>query len=148
MERATPLNVSRTPVREALIMLEHEQIIGARHGRGLYVCPVSRHTFEEMFEANEAVEPYLVRRAALLANEGQLAEIGDTLSRTAACIANEDTVGTLGASRDFQRLVSQASGNLRLAAFVLNNEERADTRPTRSCPFVSCRRQAAHSTSK
>ncbi|HXF60285.1 MAG TPA: GntR family transcriptional regulator [Caldilineaceae bacterium] len=127
---AALLNISRTPVREALIILEHEGIIGARPGqragRGLYVRPVSRHAFEEMFEANEAIEPYLVRRAALLASEGQLAEIEAALARTAACIAAQDTVGTLAASRDFHRLVSRASGNLRLAGFVVNNEERAD----------------------
>src|SRR5690349_7249760 len=69
---ALALKISRTPVREALAILEHEQLIAPRQGRGLFVSPITPEAFIDMFVANEAVEPYLARQAALLATGEQL----------------------------------------------------------------------------
>src|ERR1700687_5932937 len=68
---ASILQISRTPVREALAILEHETLIAPRQGRGLYVRGIARHEFIDMFVANEAVEPYLARQAAIAASETQ-----------------------------------------------------------------------------
>lgn len=123
---AASLNVSRTPVREALTILAHENFIGPQGGRGLYVRSLSRQEFVDIFVANEAVEPYLARRAALLASEEQLADIAEALDRGDACAAALDTGGFLRASRDFHGRVGTAAGNTPLAGFVLSNEERTD----------------------
>lgn len=123
---AATLNVSRTPVREALALLEHEGFIGPRNGRGLYVRAVVHQEFVEMFIANEAVEPYLARRAALLATPEQLSAIEAVIKAAHEAAAHEDTAGFLRASRDFHRLVGVAAGNRPLAEFVVRNEERTD----------------------
>ena len=123
---AASLQISRTPVREALAILEHEGLIGSRGGRGLYVTILTRESFVEMFVANETVEPALARRAALLATPAQLADMRHTLERARAAIEANDTAGFLSASRDFHRLVGDASGNQPLADFVVRNEEHTD----------------------
>ena len=123
---AATLNVSRTPVREALALLEHESFIGPRNGRGLFVRAVTHREFMEMFIANEAVEPYLARRAAILATPSQLAAIEEAVNLARACSLSLDTAGFLRASRDFHRLVGGAAGNRPLAEFVVQNEERTD----------------------
>jgi DNA-binding GntR family transcriptional regulator len=123
---AATLNVSRTPVREALALLEHERFIAPRNGRGLYVRAVTHEEFMEMFIANEAVEPYLARRAALLATEEQLTAIEQAIHLAKECALKLDTAGFLRASRDFHRLVGDAAGNRPLAEFVVHNEERTD----------------------
>jgi DNA-binding GntR family transcriptional regulator len=123
---AASLNVSRTPVREALALLEHENFIGPRNGRGLYVRAVTPSEFVEMFIANEAVEPYLARRAAMLATEDQLVAIAQAVSCAEACAGQGDVAGFLRGSREFHRLVGEAAGNQPLADFVVLNEERAD----------------------
>jgi DNA-binding GntR family transcriptional regulator len=123
---ATSLQISRTPVREALAILEHEGLIGPRNGRGLYVCAMTRAEFVAIFVANEAVEPYLVRRAALLATPAQVEELTATIARAQYSAADHDSPGFLRASRDFHRLVGEASGNIPLTKFVLRNEERTD----------------------
>jgi DNA-binding GntR family transcriptional regulator len=123
---AATLNVSRTPVREALALLEHEGFIGPRNGRGLYVRAVTHKEFMEMFIANEAVEPYLARRAALMATPNQLAAIKEAINLASACALQMDTAGFLRNSRDFHRLVGEAAGNRPLAEFVVRNEERTD----------------------
>ncbi len=123
---AAMLDISRTPVREALALLEHEGLIGSRGGRGLYVGTVTREQFVEMFVANEAVEPFLVRQAALNASEEQLAELVSTLKQAEASVVMSDVAGFLRASRTFHRLVGVAAGNAPLTEFVVRNEERTD----------------------
>lgn len=123
---AASLNVSRTPVREALAILEHEGFIGPRGNRGLYVCNITREEFVDMFVANEAVEPFLMRRAALLATEEELAAIQETINRAKRCVQQQDMAGFLRASRDFHSTVGVASGNVALTNFIVKNEERTD----------------------
>lgn len=123
---ASMLDISRTPVREALALLEHEGLIGSRGGRGLYVCTVTCEQFVEMFVANEAVEPFLVRQAALNASEEQFAELVSTLKQAEISVVTGDVAGFLQASRTFHRLVGVAAGNAPLTEFVVRNEERTD----------------------
>jgi len=123
---AATLNVSRTPVREALALLEHEGFIAPRNGRGLYVRAVTHREFMEMFIANEAVEPYLARRAALMATPKQLAAIEEATNAAKEALLKLDTAGFLRASREFHRLVGGAASNRPLAEFVVQNEERTD----------------------
>jgi DNA-binding GntR family transcriptional regulator len=123
---AAQLNISRTPVREALAILEHEGLLTTRGTRGLFVSVLSREEFVALFIANEAVEPFLVRQAALGAAPEQLAAMKDCLARAAQAADQQDTAQFLRASRDFHRLVGEAAGNEPLNAFVLRNEERTD----------------------
>ncbi|MEN9938593.1 MAG: hypothetical protein RLZZ387_5172 [Chloroflexota bacterium] len=122
---AASLQISRTPVREALAILEYEGLIAPRSGRGLYVTTMTREEFVACFVANETVEPFLARRAALLAEQPQLDAMRETIARAEGAAA-EDTPGFLRASRDFHRLVGEAAGNEPLMNFVLRNEERTD----------------------
>lgn len=123
---AAMLEISRTPVREALAILEHEGLIGPRGGRGLYVTAMTRAEFVATFVANETVEPYLARRAALAATIEQIAAARAALAAAQDAGNHGDTIGFLRASRDFHRLVGEASGNAPLTHFVVRNEERTD----------------------
>jgi len=123
---AASLKISRTPVREALALLEHEGFIAPGGGRGLYVRALSRTEFIDLFVANEVVEPYLARRAALAATAEQLATIGEAIKRAERCVAEGNLAGFLQASRDFHRWVGVASDHVALTNFVIGNEERTD----------------------
>lgn len=123
---AAELHISRTPVREALAILQHEQLIAPRGGRGLYVREITREEFVAMFIANEAVEPYLVRHAARLVTPEQLIEIKAAIERGKQAVIQQDTGGALRSGRDFHRLIGVAAGNAPLMQFVASNEERAD----------------------
>ncbi len=123
---ATKLQVSRTPVREALAILQHEGLIAPRSGRGFYVRPLTHQEFVDMFVANEAVEPYLVRRAALMATEAQLHAMEEAITDGKRAADNGDFPGILRSGRDFHRAVGLASCNEPLTRFILGNEERTD----------------------
>ncbi|MBV9230449.1 MAG: GntR family transcriptional regulator [Chloroflexi bacterium] len=125
-EIAAKLQVSRTPVREALSILQHEGLIAPRSGRGFYVRSLTREDFVEMFVANEVVEPYLARHAALLATEAQLRDMEAAIQCGIQAAADDDLPGILRSGRDFHRAVGEAAGNASLTRYVVTNEERTD----------------------
>ncbi len=123
---ATQLHVSRTPVREALAILQHEGLIAARSGRGYHVRRLTQNEFVAMFVANEAVEPYLVRQAALIAASEQLQAMQDAITHGKQCAECGDLAGLLRSGRDFHRAIGLAANNIPLTQFVVQNEERTD----------------------
>ena len=60
---ADELGVSRTPVREALLMLEKAGLVEAQNGR-LVVAGLSLDDLEEVFEFREAIERFSIDKAA------------------------------------------------------------------------------------
>ena len=58
---ADQLNVSRTPVREAVMQLMHEGMLEVRANRGWTVRPVSEDDLREIVAARIAVEGYSIR---------------------------------------------------------------------------------------
>lgn len=123
---AAALGISRTPVREALAILEHEGLIAPRQGKGLFIRELTREEFLDMFSANEVIEPYLARRAALRANLAQIAEIQAAIDRGRQAATDLDLYASLRSGRDFHHWVGTAAANESLRTFVLRNEEKAD----------------------
>jgi DNA-binding GntR family transcriptional regulator len=123
---AAQLQVSRTPVRAALVILQHEGLIAPRSGRGYHVRQLTREEFVAMFVANEVVEPYLARCAALMATDAQLQAMEAAITQGKQATVTEDIPGILRSGRDFHRSVGVASGNAPLSQFVVSNEERTD----------------------
>lgn len=123
---AAMLQISRTPVREALAILEHEGLIAPIYRRGLFVCELRRDDVIELFSANEAIEPALARRAAFYATAEQLAELDATIRAGEACVEQHAIAGFLQSGREFHAGIGLAAGNPTLARFVERNEERVD----------------------
>jgi len=123
---ASMLQISRTPVREAMAILEHEGLIGPQGGRGLVVRTLTRKEFVEIFSANEIVEPDLARRAAHLVTEEQLQVLGETVSREKYYAAEGNFTQFLHSGREFHRLLGIAAENNPLTDFIVRNEERVD----------------------
>ncbi|SFN05683.1 GntR family transcriptional regulator [Thermodesulforhabdus norvegica] len=69
VELARELNVSKTPVREALRELEKEGFVENIPGRGSTVSNISFNDIREIFEIREILECGAAKRAALLCNK-------------------------------------------------------------------------------
>jgi DNA-binding GntR family transcriptional regulator len=123
---AALLQISRTPVREALAILEHEGLIAPIYRRGLFVCQLTREQVIDLFTANEAVEPFLARRAAFYADDADLERLEACISAGEACVEQRNKAGFLQSGRRFHGAVGRAAGNDALAQFVERNEERVD----------------------
>ncbi len=123
---AEALGISRTPVREALAILEHERLIAPRRGKGLFIRELSREEFLDMFGANEVVEPYLGRRAALLATDKNLGQMQTAIDHGRRALTDADMYAALRSGREFHHWLGKAAGNESLRQMVARNEEQTD----------------------
>ena len=70
------LNVSRTPVREALRRLEQEKLI-RESGKGAVVLGISVGDLKDIYEIRSRIEGLAAYRCATLATDAELAELAD-----------------------------------------------------------------------
>ncbi|MGW3467859.1 GntR family transcriptional regulator [Saccharopolyspora sp. NPDC000995] len=60
---ADEIGVSRTPIREALLLLAAEELVQLVPKRGAYIAPVGGREIRELFEIRAMIECYAARRA-------------------------------------------------------------------------------------
>src|SRR5437762_5296218 len=66
---AEALDVSRGPIRDALLQLEREGLVVRRRNRGAMVAQLSRTDLEEVYSLRIAIEPFVCEWAARNASE-------------------------------------------------------------------------------
>ena len=72
---AAEMNVSRTPVREAILRLEQEGILVKTERKGFSVRKVSTREVRDVFGAREAIEGYAAYQVAIEKEPAQIAAI-------------------------------------------------------------------------
>jgi DNA-binding GntR family transcriptional regulator len=113
-EVAGGLNVSKTPVREAIIRLERLGLVISRPRRGTFVADISPAILKEIFVARGLIEGYVAAEAATRASPDVLLH----LEALVALIGEEDERGDRSAVSTsdlaFHDTIYQASGNTML----------------------------------
>lgn len=109
-ELAQKLDVSKTPVREALGMLAHEGFVEVRPRRGYLVTPVTLRDVKEIYHLRSLLEPAAARLAATNAT----AEQRDRLRHLARDSAEHDYEGRVRHAHLFHEVLALASGSDRL----------------------------------
>jgi DNA-binding GntR family transcriptional regulator len=112
---AREMQVSPTPVREAMTRLESDGLVAKRPHAGYIVAPLmDRVALDNLYEIRLLIEPQAARLAATRASAGQLAELRASTHGAAARPAGENYDGY----RDFaiqdarlHRIIAEASGN-------------------------------------
>lgn len=122
---AEALQISRTPVREALAILEHEGLLDSVPYKGLAVKTVTIGEFLHMYEALGVIEAALARGAALNASAADIRQMDAALALSEAAIPG-DVPTHLAAGREFQSLLGSAAGSPFLTRTLLGIEERSD----------------------
>lgn len=116
IELATWLDVSRTPVREALLRLEVDGLVESDH-RGWTVHEHTPQEIEHIFQCRIALDGYAARLAALGRSEEQLAEIRDAYN--AGLAIDADRVQDRVCANDrFHELVIDAADNPLMTSLI------------------------------
>ncbi|SEK54556.1 GntR family transcriptional regulator [Nonomuraea pusilla] len=115
-EIAQRVQVSRTPVREAFLRLEAEELLTLHPKRGAVVVPVPPGEAADVLELRQALEHSAAERIARdgLAAEGEAA-LRELIARQRELAEAGDVSGFAAADEAFHRGIVEASGN-RLAA--------------------------------
>ena len=110
-ELGEELEVSRTPVREALQVLERRGLVKIEKNKGVRVVNTSVESLIEVFQVRLMLEVPLSRRATELKNEQSVQEISEAYEafRRAAQVGAPDDV--LRADRDFHRALMAGAKN-------------------------------------
>lgn len=119
------LQISRTPVREALAILEHEGLIESIPYKGLIVKRITVTEFLQMYEALGVIESALAASAVHHATPDDVRAMARFLDTAEAGIPH-DIPGQLAACRDFQRRLGECARNPYLTNLLINIEERSD----------------------
>jgi DNA-binding GntR family transcriptional regulator len=119
------LEISRTPVREALAILEHERLIEAVPYKGLFVAEITVTEFLQMYETLELIEPEIARRAAHNATADDIMAMDSVLVEAEDAIP-DDVPTHLNRCHEFLRQLCRCAGNDYMAGVLLSIEERSD----------------------
>jgi len=117
---ADQLNISRTPVREAFYLLEHEGLLIRQDKRGWKVYSLSLEDITEIFDIKVQLEGLIARRAAECKDEGKRAALKDLVERMKQASACNDHEAWRQADMDLHHVIFDMAGNER-ASHIINN---------------------------
>lgn len=114
VELAARLDLSRTPLREALRRLEAEGLIQLDFNRRLRVAPLSVADLESMYAMRIVAEPLAMRLSVPLLTDDELAAAAETLQNLVAAGERGDQDDVFRFHRDFHlQLIAHAEARLR-----------------------------------
>jgi DNA-binding GntR family transcriptional regulator len=115
---AERLRSSRTPVREALLLLAQEGLVEIEPRRGATVRTFDAIDVSDLYEVRALIEPHAAALAARRITGPEIARLGDIHERSVACDdAGEESVAEqLQLNEEFHRLILDAARSPRLTS--------------------------------
>lgn len=117
---ADELQVSRTPIREALLGVAEIGLVQVERGRGFRVVQQDAQHLANVFDLRLLLESPLAGRAAAAADDALLTMLGDELDAMRAAARNADEPQFIVHDRRFHDAILVAGGNDLLLSTVSN----------------------------
>ncbi len=117
-ELSRQLDVSRSPVREAVLALVADGLAVEQPRRGAAVAEIAAADMLEIHEVREGVEAQAARLCAERASPALLRRLAELLDEQATVVERGDASGWFQTNADFHRLVATGAGNNRLSEMV------------------------------
>jgi GntR family transcriptional regulator, rspAB operon transcriptional repressor len=115
---ARQLDVSKTPVREAMLRLRRIGVLESDGLRGALVARPSVAAIRQAYEIREALEVFAVRTIAARSGGGNAERIREAAERSLARARAGDQAGFREWDGVFHRAIAEAAGNPRLAELI------------------------------
>jgi len=116
-ELARELGISRTPIREALRVLQSEDLVVATPNRGAVVRAHAAEELEDLYDLRALLEGHAARRAAERITDAQIEELRASCSRFAA-VRPDDLAGLVRENLVFHNAILDIAGSARLASMA------------------------------
>lgn len=123
MTLAAKLGVSRTPIREAIRMLEQEGLAVTTPRKGAEVARMTEKDMEDVLAIREALEQLAVSLACEAATEEELQALKEERKRFEHMVHSGDLKKIAESDIRFHELLYEASGNPKLIAMLSNLRE-------------------------
>ncbi len=121
---AQRLQVSRTPIREAIRQLQKDGLIASDGAGGLHVTTISVIDAAQLYDCRLALEQLSVSGACLHASAAQIKQLetvvihAERLTQTASLVSSLKVMELLDLDYGFHRLIAESSGNRWLTALL------------------------------
>lgn len=112
------LEIGRTPLREAIQRLSHEQLVVSLPRRGYYVSQLSITELQQMITAREVIEPQTARLAAANITVAEVCELRRIITDACAEFEGLSPAEILHRDLNFHSLIAEASRNRFLATMA------------------------------
>lgn len=120
VDLARDLNVSKTPVREALLRLRELHVVESDGNRGLRVVHPSRAAITEAYEARWGLESATASLAAARASDAQRALVREAADESVVCAEAYRREEFGRRDRVFHHRIAEAAASPRLAELANN----------------------------
>jgi len=117
---ADKLGVSRTPVREALRMLEQENLVELIPRRGAQVLDISAEDIKNVLEIRSALECVGIRHACMKMSAEELKELKKLNAEFERAFEDKDYERVATTDEKFHDIIFKAAGNVKLTAIISN----------------------------
>jgi len=117
-ELARELGISRTPVREALLMLQAEDLVVASPNRGATVRVHDANDLHELYELRALLEGFATRRAAERISKQEVELLRQSCERFETLSPDDDLRGVVRENLFFHNTILSVANSDRLAALV------------------------------
>ncbi|TCC38289.1 GntR family transcriptional regulator [Kribbella speibonae] len=107
---ATEVGISRTPVREALLMLAAEDLVQLVPHRGAFVAPLPGREIAELMQARGVIECWAAS-TSLAADAAPVEAMNGVLEQQRAIVAQGDAKAFIELDSQFHALLVEAGGN-------------------------------------
>jgi DNA-binding GntR family transcriptional regulator len=109
------LGLGRTPIREALKLLEAEHLVTVSPRRGMFVMPINISDLAKLQEIRSVLDMLIVRLAAQRATAADLAQMRDWMEQVRAAEPLGDMRSLMTLDGQFHKLLGESTRNELLA---------------------------------
>lgn len=121
---AERIDVSRTPLREAIARMASLGVVEQRAYRGAFLRVFTRTQVAELYELRKVMEGLAARKAAGTITPAELDELAEIIDRGTAALGVDDTEQFEAADREFHALIVRVAGSALLTEHLKNLELR------------------------
>lgn len=119
LELAQQLGTSRTPIREALLLLEREGLVDAQPNRGATVKRYDQNQLRELYDLRAVLEGHAAKVAAARITPREIRSLEESCERFARLQASTELLPDLAQENfTFHRAILDAAGSDRLTRWV------------------------------
>ena len=123
LQLASQLGVSRTPIREAIRMLEQEGLAVTMPRKGAEVAKMTLKDMEDVLEVREALDELAVRLACAKITPEQLSLLKEKEQAFVDCTRNQQVKQLAEADVAFHDVIYEVTGNQKLVTLLNNLRE-------------------------
>ncbi|SDY57673.1 transcriptional regulator, GntR family [Proteiniborus ethanoligenes] len=114
------MEVSRTPVREALRQLEAEGLVSNVPRRGAIVQGITKEDAVEIYDLREVLEGLVVRLSCKNITDEDIIKLKDILKKMEETISKKDDESYLNIHGDFNNIIFNRANSKRLQSMMTN----------------------------